>query len=399
MPILRSDGPITPQSMLVAARRLGWAALFVVFPLLVSVSTFGLFGDVGVLGFDFEGTIWRPLHAVLSGTSPYPPATERGVDIGNPTVYPPLTFLMALPLAPLPFWLAAASWMIVLATAVGLAMHVLGVRDWRCYVLAGSSFPVLYGLGFGNATLLLPLGVALAWRFRDRVWLVGSILGVTIALKVFLWPLLAWLVFTRRSRAAVVAALAAGAALVVPWSLIGFDGMAQYPDLLGVVTRLYGEHSISLFAAAIELGMSSASAKVVAALLGVLVLVLVFVLARREGGGAASLAAAIAAALVFSPVVWHHYFALLVVAIGVLSPAYGRLWLVFPASTLMSLLLPWGDEGDPVCCRPVDVPEKMWTGSHADPALWHIAGFSFLLVVLLAAAAGITRRPVAAPAV
>ena len=51
---------------------------------------------------------------------------------------------------------------------------------------------------YGNVSLLV-FAVALAWRFRDKAWAVGSLIGLAVAVKLFLWPLAVWLAITRRS--------------------------------------------------------------------------------------------------------------------------------------------------------------------------------------------------------
>ena len=56
--------------------------------------------------------------------------------------------------------------------------------------------------------------------------------GVTLAVKFFLWPLLVWFVATRRVANAVVAAAVGAGLLLASWAVIGFDGLRGYPDLL-----------------------------------------------------------------------------------------------------------------------------------------------------------------------
>ena len=90
--------------------------------------------------------------------------------------------------------------------------------------------------------------VALASRWREFAFRVGAVLGVAIAAKLFLWPLIFWLLGTRRYRAALAASAAALAAILVPWAVIGFSGLASYPDLLRVAeggichTQFLGRH-------------------------------------------------------------------------------------------------------------------------------------------------------------
>ena len=120
------------------------------------------------IGFDFIGTLWEPARALLDGESMYPAPVRESIVIGNPAVYPPPAVLLAMPLALLPQTLAAWLWFCVLGAAVFVALRIVGVRDWRCHVLALTSPVVVHGLTFGNITLLLVPAVAVAWRYREH---------------------------------------------------------------------------------------------------------------------------------------------------------------------------------------------------------------------------------------
>ena len=52
-------------------------------------------------------------------------------------------------------------------------------------------------------------------------------------MKLFLWPLVFWLLGTRRWAAAAMAIAAACASLLVPWAAIGFTGFLAYPASSG----------------------------------------------------------------------------------------------------------------------------------------------------------------------
>lgn len=366
-----------------AATELGTFALFGALPLAFSVFVFVQHWRLGILHFDFRGTVWEPSQAIVHGHSPYPPARFDAVDVGNPALYPPSTVLVGLPLLALPFALAASIWIAVLLGAVAGALRLLGVRDWRCYMLALSSFPVLLAATFGNATLLLVAAAALAWRYRDRPVVTGVAVGLAIALKLFLWPLGIWLLVTRRFRAALVAAVAASAAVFVPWAAIGFDGLRDYPSLLRVATDVFAPHSDSLYAGALGLGLPSQLAHRAALAAGLLLLAGAAALARRPDGDRRAFAVTIAAALVLSPIVWPHYFALLLVPLAIARPAFDRVWLAMPGFWLAFFLLPLPSAN---VTRATDVPAKIWGPLHASaPPLWQIAGFSALAAAVIAA--------------
>jgi alpha-1,2-mannosyltransferase len=213
--------------------------------------------DSFAVGFDYLGTLWEPGRAVFNGGPIYAEPTRDAVVVGNPSLYPPLFILLALPLSLLPATTAAWLWSAFLAICVCAALRIVGVRDWRLYVLAVLSPVVLQGLYFGNLTLALMVPFAVAWRYRDSPWVSGSAVAVAVAAKLFAWPLVFWLLFTRRFKAAAVSIALGVALLVVPWALIGFEGLSTYPDLLRAVQDVYARVSLSVASVAASLGAST----------------------------------------------------------------------------------------------------------------------------------------------
>ena len=64
-------------------------------------------------------------------------------------------------------------------------------------IVIGSA-PVIDSVRIGTLTPVLLLLVAVAWRWRDRRWVASGALAAAIAFKLFLWPLVVWLLATRR---------------------------------------------------------------------------------------------------------------------------------------------------------------------------------------------------------
>ena len=87
------------------------------------------------------------------------------------------------------------------------------------------------------------LGIAAVWRYRDRRWVVALAAGLLVALKLFFWPVLVWLVATRRYRTAGFAAATSVFFVLVPWAGIGFAGLRGYPHLLSSVSSSEGPRS------------------------------------------------------------------------------------------------------------------------------------------------------------
>jgi hypothetical protein len=342
------------------------------------------------IGFDYRGTLWEPARAILDGAAVYPEPTLDAVVVGNPAVYPPLFVLATVPLAVLPVELASWLWLVVMAVAVLAAMRIVGVRDWRCLVLAVTSPMVVQGLYYGNLTVLLVLPLALAWRYRDRARIAGLAIGAAVAGKLFLWPLVVWLLLTRRFRAAAWAVVSATVLLVGTWAVIGFDGFTDYPELLRVVQDVYAIRSISLATVAGALGASVDVAVAVAAAAGLALLAVAAWLVRRDDGDRRSFSLVVAAAIVATPIVWPNYAALLLVPVAVLWPRLSPAWFFGYVLWVIGALAPKPDVSD-VCCRPDSVPVQAWAWSHTEPVFWYAAGMT-LIVLAIGGVTAIVRR-------
>jgi hypothetical protein len=342
------------------------------------------------IGFDFRGTLWEPARALLDGAPIYPEPTLDNVVLGNPAVYPPVFILASIPLALLPVGVAGWLWFCLLGAGVFASMWILGVRDWRCHVLALTSPVVIHGLYFGNLTVLLLLPIAIAWRYRDRARLAGLAVGAAVAAKLFVWPLLVWLLLTRRFRAAAWAAGSAVVLVVGAWALVGLEGLADYPELLRVVQEVYAVRSISLSTVAGALGASVGVAVAVAAVAGVACLGAAAWISRRGDGDRRAFVLVVAACVFASPIVWPNYAALLFVPIAITWPRLAPAWFFGYVAWVLGELSPKPIAND-VCCRPPDVPEQAWGWSHADPVLWYAAGMMAIVAAIAVAAAILVR--------
>ena len=308
-----------------ALGRIGAVLALAVVPALLAIVVIG--GAIGhQFAFDFQGVAWQPAHAVAHGGNPYPPATPAGMASGNPFAYPPAIAFVFVPLGLLPFSVAAALITVVLLAAVAGTLLVLGVTDWRCYGAAYLSVPVLHDVRLGALTPLLALGIALVWRWRDRPAAVIPLTFVVFA-KLFLWPLVPWMLATGRVRVALRSVLYGLLATALAWVAIGFAGLADYPKLLRALSSAYEARGYSPVAGALALGLDRSLAHVVAIVLGLIVLGLSLVVARR-GDDAGSLSLALAACLLLTPIVWLHYFVLLLVPIAIARRTFSWIWLL-----------------------------------------------------------------------
>jgi hypothetical protein len=286
---------------------------------------YGLRNDL--LALDFSQAFVPAAKAVLDGVSPYPSPSDPVVATGTAYVYPPLTALLLVPTAWLPEVVGEIAATFVNAALVFAILRVLRVRDWRCYAVAFTWPTVIAALQTANVTLVLTLGAALAWRWRDRPGRAGGALGCTIAVKMFLWPLVLSFFATRRRPAALIASASSLALIVVSWAVIGFAGMADYPSLLSRLADLESPHSYTTYALALDVGLPEGGAKALWVAIGVALLGGLVIIARR-GDERAAFIIALAAALACSPIVWLHYFALLLVPVALASRRLQLVWFI-----------------------------------------------------------------------
>ncbi len=282
----------------------------------------------GVLGYDFRESFLPAAVAVLHGGNPYAATTLRALHAGTAFVYPPVAAYFYAPVGLLPPTAAAAVASALAAVAVPATLWVLGVRDWRCYGSALLWLPVVSAIHLAAVSTLLALGVALAWRFRDRAVTSGAIVGLVIALKLFLWPLGIWLLAARRFRGAVAAAVSTVAFLLAPWAAIGFAGFGSYPHVLRQLSAIEAHESYTLAAACEQLGAASTAGQAVGLLAGLLCLAAIARVALRGGRERTILVLALALALLLSPIVWMHYFSLLLVAVPLYTARFRAAWLL-----------------------------------------------------------------------
>jgi Glycosyltransferase family 87 len=336
-------------------------------PALLIIVGFGATLRAHSFAVDFHNYYWPSARDLLRGHSPFPPPTRAVVF--QPHAYPAGPYpaavaVLFVPLALLPVWLADVLFTALLIAGVFFALRLLGVRDWRCYGAAFVWAPTASAVQTANVTLLLVVGLALLWRFRDRAIVSGLVLGAAVALKLFLWPLVVWLLLTRRYVAAIWSGVVAAAITIATWAIVGFDHFREYPQVARIFSRYYETSVYTPFAFLSKLGVPSQGARAVGVAIGVLAIVAVAVAAWRHGE-VLSFTLAVGAALLLSPIVWLHYFALVLVPLMILSPAFSWLWLV---------------------------PAVLWLCPVGAPSAWN-ASLPLLVCSFVLAAAWLNRRP------
>jgi len=267
---------------------------------------------------DFRTAFYPAGLAVLHGHSPYP--AHLDVHRTMPFVYPAVGAWLYAPLALFRYDVAAGVYFVSMIVCLVAALLVLGVRDPRCYTVILLWPAVLDGLESGAVGSLFVLGLAVVWRYRDRdaIWVVAALMG---AVKLFVWPLGLYLLYTRRWRALGVSAASGLGFLLLPWAAIGFDGLRAYPHLLTLLAGQEATWSLRTANLALAIGLPSAAGYALAAGLAVLAFSV-----RHDQRMLMTVCVVIS--LAACPILWPHYFMLLLVPVALRSPRLSGIWFV-----------------------------------------------------------------------
>jgi alpha-1,2-mannosyltransferase len=291
---------------------------------------------------DFD-SFWRSAEAVWEGRDPY----DAGARLVN--LNPPFWTLLLAPFG-LMEPLAAYRWfvLIMVLTAVGYMAWMAGELRLRggWAVLAAAmlllSSPLLATLALGQLYPILALGLVASWAAerRGRHLLSGGALGLVVAVKPSLLPVILWPA-VRRRWGALVAALASGAAATLVGAVVLGPGttLEYVRILLAEPLSTYWDNA-SLPSAAARFFTENEFARPLATLpwmvpvayvLGIGAIFLTAAKARQDAE--MGLWALVAASLLASPIAWHNYLVLLGPGILVLL-ARGR---TAPALLLLAL--------------------------------------------------------------
>jgi alpha-1,2-mannosyltransferase len=269
---------------------------------------------------DFD-TFWRSAEALWEGRDVY--ATGARLENLNPPFWTVLISPLGL-LEPLTAYRTFV--LITLAVCVGYLAWMadeLRLRGWWAVVGAAMlllSSPLLATLALGQIYAVLALGLVAAWgaERRDMPLASGIALGLVVAIKPSLLPILLWPLVRRRWRALVAALASAVVATLIGLVVVGPGATLEWLRLLLDSPLSPYWDNASLPSAAARLFMDNQFARPIAKLpwmvpiaylLGIVVVV--FTAAKIRHGPEAGLWALVAASLLASPVAWHNYLVLL----------------------------------------------------------------------------------------
>ncbi|HEY1737633.1 MAG TPA: glycosyltransferase 87 family protein, partial [Acidimicrobiia bacterium] len=253
-------------------------------------------------------------HDVIRGISPYPRSIHSpSVYDGHAFVYPYASAWIMGPLGALPTFAGQTVFLAISAVALVGAWWISRTRSTVVLLALLLSSTTVIALQIGSVEPLLLLGIVAAWRWRDKALLCGACIATVVVAKVFLLPLLAWLVLARRWRAAGVAVAVSAALLLAGWSL-GPLGAPAYMHMLDALSRHESRQGWSFAGYMLRHGIAPATADHLAIAVAGLTIITAWIVHLQSGSDETLLVGCVAASLFASPVVWAHYFVLLFLA-------------------------------------------------------------------------------------
>jgi len=269
---------------------------------------------------DFN-TFWHSAAALWKGEDIY----ETGAEAENRN--PPIWTVLISPLGLLKPLLAYRVFSIVsVILTVGYLAWMAGeVRLSPRLAVAGTallllSSPLLKTLALGQIYPVLTAGLVAAWISdrRGRTLVSGSALGLVVALKPSLAPIVLWPIVRRRwqalsatlasaATATLVGAVVAGPGATLDWlRLLSDDAVNPFWDnasLSSAAARLFTENESARPIATLPWTVPVAYALGIGAV--------VFTAVKVRHGPEVALWALVAASLLASPIAWHNYLVLL----------------------------------------------------------------------------------------
>ncbi len=312
------------------------------------------------LACDDFGRFWYATSGWLaSGHSLYAPtpASMSGDGVLTANLNLPHSHLLLLPYALVPRNLGMVLWVLTGVVCVALSLQTIARQtSWRPSLGWAVVFlwwmPTHVQLVTGQVAWLLLLPVTMAWAAARRArWArSGAWVGVAIAIKPFLLPLLAWLAWRRQYRAVAAAIAAAGCIILAGVFAFGVDAYREWHASIASISwyarslnaSIWGE-VYRLFTVNTEfapvLGLDG-WARLAAALVSSAVAVGAWLLCRRTTSIDHQWSVVMTATLLVCPLGWVYYGVLLL-------PGWKARWPGAPATACWLIPTPWLLIGQP----------------------------------------------------
>lgn len=289
-------------------------------------------------------------RAVISGIDPYAPLNELGVRFGVPneiphaSTHPPSFAVLCLPMGLLSFKQAAFVWLFIGLISLVVSLHLL-FRIGRAGLLLACLIavawpPVFFDLSLGQLMLPQLLTLTFTWLAlrSERDLIGGMLLGLTISIKLIIWPVLLFLLIKKRFRSVMAGSFVFAFLNLIALLLMGVGPVASFylrksPEIASIYSnnafnlsvwtigpRLFAGtkafdapwfHTLPLIDVAVLVPLTSIACVIA-------VLVYGFFVALKAKSFDTSFAVLVNTAVIVSPVAWIFYMPLILISIAVL---------------------------------------------------------------------------------
>lgn len=283
----------------------------------------------------------------LAGVNPYSPVPPEFNSPAHVVAHPPTASLFFFPISFLQYETFSIVWMALELWGLVAGVYLLG-RGAGCRLGAGLTAllslalvawpPVYTDLYWGQTALIqLPLVAGAWWALRERSdLLAGVLVGLTLIVKPFAWPLLLLLLFRRQWSA--VAGCAAAVAAAVAVTLVQFGAESYVTYLTDTLPRVNSQWRGSLANISLNslpwrvfdgttsvaggsqvtppLLANPALAQILSLLIPAFVLIAALVPAVRLPRPGLGFGLVLGASVLASPISWSHYIVLMLVGIA-----------------------------------------------------------------------------------
>lgn len=274
-------------------------------------------------------------RAILDGEDLYGRLPDTQIGSNLPFTYPPISAVLFIPLAGLPYWLASVSFsgvsLMCLAVALRISLGTMIAERRALNWLTAFSFAVLMWLApiystvaYGQINLVLMAMVIVDAIARAGHKGQGILIGLAIAIKLTPAVFLAYFAIRRQWRALTLAVASAAGATAIGFLLLPHASWRYWTTILSDPSRIGNLAYVSnqsLNGLLVRLGLSDGGGPIwflLCATLGTYLLVLMRRLVNREQDLAALLTMAFFA-LLASPVSWSHHWVWIAPALVLLT--------------------------------------------------------------------------------
>lgn len=272
---------------------------------------------------------------VAAGVNPYPALGDPNLYGGSAFVYPFLTAFFFVPLAVLPLLAADVLYFVVEGAAIVAACRLAGLRGAWTPVLVLATTVAIRGMQVGSVNALLFLGCVACWRWRDHPNRVAVLMTLMVGGKLFLWPLLGWLLLSGRR-----SALLRSAGLLASFFSLGFVlgpvGLRTYATMLSLLSEHESQQGMSLIRL-LSVLMPAGFARGACVALALTAIGAAAWWARTHPEDEVVLfVSCLVAALMLTPILWLHYLVLAFVPLLLCRPTRWSLLAAFSVAWILS---------------------------------------------------------------